>query len=195
MDLYFERHDGEAATIEQFVKCFADASGARPCRSSCAGTRRPARRRCSRHGTYDAAAKTYTLDLTQAMPPTPGQPVKEPMVIPLTLGLVGRRRRRSAARRSAASRSQRDVIALDQAGADLRLHRRRRAPGAVAQPRLLGAGEAHRQPHGRRPDAGSPRTTAIRSTAGRRCRRWRRACWSAMSRCSAPAARRRTTRA
>ena len=43
MDLYFERHDGEAATVEQFVQCFADASGARPRRSSCAGIRRPAR--------------------------------------------------------------------------------------------------------------------------------------------------------
>ena len=35
MDLYFERHDGEAATVEEFVQCFADAAGARPRRSSC----------------------------------------------------------------------------------------------------------------------------------------------------------------
>jgi aminopeptidase N len=41
-------------------------------------------------GGYDARARTYRLDLAQTVPPTPGQPVKEPMVIPLALGLVGR---------------------------------------------------------------------------------------------------------
>ena len=39
---------------------------------------------------YDARAKTFRLDVTQTVPPTPGQPTKEPMVIPLTVGLVGR---------------------------------------------------------------------------------------------------------
>ena len=41
-------------------------------------------------GSYDARAKTYRLDLAQTVPPTPGQPSKEPMVIPLAIGLVGR---------------------------------------------------------------------------------------------------------
>ena len=45
MDLYFTRHDGEAATVEQFVQCFADVSGRDMSRNSCAGIRRPARRR------------------------------------------------------------------------------------------------------------------------------------------------------
>jgi aminopeptidase N len=40
-------------------------------------------------GTYDAAARTYTLTLTQRCPPTPGQPMKEPFVIPVGLGLLG----------------------------------------------------------------------------------------------------------
>ena len=57
MDLYFERHDGEAATVEEFVQCFADVNRPRPRRSSCAGTRRPARRRSSRHGHYDAGSQ------------------------------------------------------------------------------------------------------------------------------------------
>ena len=39
---------------------------------------------------YDARAKTYRLDIAQTIPPTPGQPTKEPMVIPLALGLVGK---------------------------------------------------------------------------------------------------------
>ena len=41
-------------------------------------------------GSYDARAKTYRLEVAQTVPPTPGQPVKEPMVIPLAIGLVGR---------------------------------------------------------------------------------------------------------
>ena len=40
-------------------------------------------------GSYDAEAQTYRLDVSQSVPPTPGQPVKEPMVIPLAIGLVG----------------------------------------------------------------------------------------------------------
>jgi aminopeptidase N len=39
---------------------------------------------------FDSVRKTYTLDIKQSLPPTPGQPVKEPMVIPLALGLVGK---------------------------------------------------------------------------------------------------------
>jgi aminopeptidase N len=88
MDLYFTRHDGEAATIEQFVQCFADASGHDMAQFmrwySQAGTPDV---KAAPH--YDARAKTYRLDITQTVPPTPGQPKKEPMVIPLALGLVG----------------------------------------------------------------------------------------------------------
>src|ERR1700730_2684330 len=90
MDLYFTRHDGHAATVEQFVQCFADA-----CRRdffpqfmrwySQAGTPEI---KIAPH--YDARAKTYRLDITQTIPPTPGQPNKEPMVIPLAIGLVGK---------------------------------------------------------------------------------------------------------
>ena len=43
MDLYFERCDGTAATVEDFIACFADVRGPRS-RGSCAGTSRPARR-------------------------------------------------------------------------------------------------------------------------------------------------------
>ena len=88
MDLYFKRHDGEAATVEQFVQSFADAS---------ARDMTQFMRWYSQAGTpqvmvktrYDAAAKTFALDCTQTLAPTPGQPVKQPMVIPLRLGLVG----------------------------------------------------------------------------------------------------------
>src|SRR3984957_11627571 len=90
MDLYFTRHDGGAATVEQFVQCFADASGR--------DFFPQFMRWYSQAGTpdikvaphYDARAKTYRLDVTQTIPPTPNQPTKQPMVIPLALGLVGK---------------------------------------------------------------------------------------------------------
>ena len=88
MDLYFTRHDGDAATVEQFVQCFADASGRDFSQFmrwySQAGTPEVS---VTPH--YDAGAKTYRLDIAQTVPPTPGQPHKEPMVIPLAVGLVG----------------------------------------------------------------------------------------------------------
>ena len=89
MDIYFVRHDGHAATVEDFVRCFEDASG----RSleqfrlwySQAGTPE-----VHATGIYDAKAKTYALELRQSVPPTPGQSNKKPMHIPLALGLIGK---------------------------------------------------------------------------------------------------------
>jgi aminopeptidase N len=87
MDLYFKRHDGDAATVEDFLKCFADANRRDLAQFSRwysqAGTPELAVR-----GTYDAKAKTYTLDIEQMTPPTPGQSAKQPMVIPLVAGLL-----------------------------------------------------------------------------------------------------------
>src|SRR5260221_10323731 len=40
-------------------------------------------------GNHDAAAKTYTREVSQVLPPTPGQPVKEPMTIPCAMGFLG----------------------------------------------------------------------------------------------------------
>jgi aminopeptidase N len=89
MDLYFTRHDGQAATVEQFVQCFAEVSGRDMSQFmrwySQAGTPEI---RVAPH--YDSAARSLRLDITQIVPPTPGQPNKEPMVVPLALGLVGR---------------------------------------------------------------------------------------------------------
>ncbi|MBY3595696.1 aminopeptidase N [Rhizobium bangladeshense] len=88
MDLYFDRHDGEAVTIEDFVKCFEDASGRDLTQFSLwyhqAGT--PL---VTASGSYDPAAGTFTLSLEQMVPATPGQPKKEPMHIPLSLALFG----------------------------------------------------------------------------------------------------------
>ncbi len=88
MDLYFERCDGTAATVEDFIACFAQASGRDLSHFmmwySQAGT--PL---VSVTSQYDAAAKTFTLNLSQMTPPTPGQLHKQALVIPVALGLVG----------------------------------------------------------------------------------------------------------
>jgi len=87
-DLYFERHDGEATTIEHWVKCFEDACGRDLSQFrrwyTQAGT--PV---VEARGRHDAAAQTYTLELTQTLAPTPGQPEKLPLQIPVRMGLVG----------------------------------------------------------------------------------------------------------
>ena len=89
MDQYFLRHDGEAATVEQFIQCFAEASGQDLSQFmrwySQAGTPE-----VTVHGHFDAARKSYLLECRQVVPATPGQPIKEPMVIPLSLGLLGK---------------------------------------------------------------------------------------------------------
>ncbi len=86
-DLYFQRHDGQAVTCDDFVKAMEDANGVDLTQFkrwySQSGTPRLAV-----EGEYDAAARRYTLTVRQSCPPTPGQPSKEPFVIPLELGLL-----------------------------------------------------------------------------------------------------------
>ncbi len=88
MDLYFTRFDGHAATIEDFIACFETVSGRDLTLFmrwySQAGTPRVTVRTA-----YDAAAKTYRLEIAQSLAPTPGQAVKLPATMPLALGLVG----------------------------------------------------------------------------------------------------------
>ena len=89
MDLYFERHDGEAATVEQFVQCFAEVSGRNMAQFM---------RWYAQAGTpevtvktrYDEEKRTYTISLKQVVPATPGQHDKEAMLIPLRMGLIDR---------------------------------------------------------------------------------------------------------
>ena len=76
MDLYFERHDGEAATVEQFVQCFADATGRDLTQFMLLVLAGRHAARSSATGSYDARAKTYRLELAQTVPPTPGQPTR-----------------------------------------------------------------------------------------------------------------------
>ncbi|HYJ58739.1 MAG TPA: aminopeptidase N [Methyloceanibacter sp.] len=88
LDLYFERHDGAAVTVEDFVAAMADSSGRDLSQFMLwytqAGTPELA---CSLD--YDVHAKTARLTVSQVLPPTPGQTKKEPMLIPLKVGLIG----------------------------------------------------------------------------------------------------------
>ena len=87
MDLYFERHDGRAVTTDDFVAAMEDASGVDLCDFRVwyeqAGT--PA---VGASGRFDPASGTYTLDVTQSCPETPGQKNKKPFHIPLAVGLL-----------------------------------------------------------------------------------------------------------
>jgi aminopeptidase N len=112
MDLYFTRHDGEAATIEQFVQCFADASG-RDLSQFMLWYAQSGTPEIVATGSYDARARTYRLDLAQTLPPTPGQPTKEPMVIPLVAGLVGPDGRDVPLRRADGAPVERGLLTLD----------------------------------------------------------------------------------
>jgi aminopeptidase N len=86
-DLYFERHDGQAVTCDDFVMALEDANKVDLTQF---------RRWYSQAGTpelhvtrsYDAANKTYTLNIKQTCPATPGQEKKEPFHIPLAMGLL-----------------------------------------------------------------------------------------------------------
>ena len=86
-DLYFDRHDGSAATCDDFRAAMADANGADLAQFerwyTQAGT--PTVRA---EGEYDAAAKKYTLTLSQSTPGTPGQADKEPFHIPVEVALL-----------------------------------------------------------------------------------------------------------
>ncbi|MFJ5537814.1 aminopeptidase N [Vreelandella titanicae] len=87
-DLYFERFDGQAVTIEDFVGCMAEASGEDFSQFmrwySQAGTPD-----IDAHGEYDYVQGEYHLTLRQRTPATPGQPDKLPLHIPVRMGLVG----------------------------------------------------------------------------------------------------------
>lgn len=94
MDLYFQRHDGQAVTCDDFAQAIADANPG----SALATRLDPFKRwyaqagtpRVTARGRYDAPTRTYTLGFEQHGVPTPGQPEKLPYVIPMALGLVAR---------------------------------------------------------------------------------------------------------
>jgi aminopeptidase N len=89
MELYIRRHDNYAVTIEDFVAAMQDAGGV---------DLGQFKRWYEQAGTpeitvadrWDPATQSYELEAAQTVPPTPGQPEKLPMLIPLAMGLIAR---------------------------------------------------------------------------------------------------------
>ncbi|GAB4037491.1 MAG: aminopeptidase N [Rubrivivax sp.] len=93
MTLYFERHDGQAVTCDHFAQAIADANPGTPLAEHLDLFKRWYDQAGTPHlrarGAWDAAAQTYTLTLSQHNPPSPGQPEKQPQLIPVRAGLLG----------------------------------------------------------------------------------------------------------
>jgi aminopeptidase N len=87
-DLYFERHDGQAVAVDDFVQAMADA-GAVDLKQFALWYSQAGTPLLKVSGVYDPSAATYTVTVRQSCPPTPGQPEKKPLLMPLTLGLLG----------------------------------------------------------------------------------------------------------
>jgi len=88
IDLYFKRHDGEATTIEAFLACFEDAAATDLSQFALwyeqAGT--PV---VTVETAHDPEGQTFSVSLSQEIPPVPGQKTARPAVIPLRFGLIG----------------------------------------------------------------------------------------------------------
>jgi len=119
MDLYFERWDGHATTVEEFIRCFADVTG-RDFSDFFSWYEQAGTPRVSLKHSYDAAARTLEVELSQQTPPTPGQPTKKPLPIPITLGLLDGEGRTLAFERDGRAMDE-TLIVLDQASAKITL--------------------------------------------------------------------------
>jgi aminopeptidase N len=88
MDLYIQRHDNQAVTIEDFVTAMQDASGVDLSQFK-RWYEQAGRPEITIEDRWDKATKSYELSIAQKVPPTPGQAEKLPMLIPLAMGLLG----------------------------------------------------------------------------------------------------------
>lgn len=89
MDLYFERHDGEAVTIEDFLKVFEEVSG-RDLTQFALWYHQAGTPNLTITAAYNKEAAELTLEIEQSVPPTPSESRKRLMHIPLAFALVGK---------------------------------------------------------------------------------------------------------
>jgi aminopeptidase N len=89
MDLYFDRHDGQAVTMEDFVACMRDASG-RDFSQFFRWYEQAGTPEVVAEETWDGDSGTYELKLTQSTRAIAGQPEPQPLHVPLAVGLVGK---------------------------------------------------------------------------------------------------------
>ncbi len=122
MTLYFERHDGQAVTCDDFAQAIADANPA----SDLARLLPQFKRWYSQAGTphlhaagvFDAAQRSYTLTFKQSCAATPGQAVKEPFVIPIGLGLLTPEGQEIAASRTFVMTQATETVTFDNVDAE-----------------------------------------------------------------------------
>ena len=86
--LYLARHDGEAATIDDFLQAMEEVSG-RDLQQFARWYTQAGTPLLTVTRAYDAVRRSLTLTLRQSLAPTPGQPVKELLHLPLAIGLIG----------------------------------------------------------------------------------------------------------
>jgi aminopeptidase N len=98
ISLYFQRHDGQAVTCDDFAQAIADANPGSALTSRLDGFKRwyaqSGTPRVIARGRWDAHSRSYNLGLEQQCAPTPGQPEKQPFVIPVAIGLLDRQGQR-----------------------------------------------------------------------------------------------------
>jgi aminopeptidase N len=132
MDLYFERWDGQATTVEAFIQCFAEASG-RNLDAFFAWYRQAGTPNVSLESRYDADAQALDLVFRQTIAPTPGQPDKRPLPTPIVLGLLDEDGRPQAFRApDAKAAAPEGLIVVDAAETRVRLD-------GVARPPVISA--------------------------------------------------------
>jgi len=113
MDLYFARYDGQAVTCDDFVRAMEDGSGVDLSRF---------RRWYSQAGTptltvsqaYDEETREFSLIISQSCPPTPGQPKKKPLYLPVALGLLDKQGRDMELQLKSGGRLTDSVLILEQ---------------------------------------------------------------------------------
>ncbi|SHL66103.1 aminopeptidase N [Roseibium suaedae] len=121
MDLYFQRHDGDATTIEAFLACFSEATSTDLGQFA---------RWYEQAGTplvtvksqFDATAQELTLDITQSIAPLPGQATSQPAVIPIRFGLIGQDGADVTASRITGAEVRGDVLLLTKASQKVTFH-------------------------------------------------------------------------
>jgi aminopeptidase N len=127
MDRYFERNDGRAATIEDFLAALGEANDL-DLTPYLAWYGQAGTPRLRARGQFDAAARRYTLILSQHTPATAGQPEKQPLPIPVKLALFDRNGRMLPLQMDGQTAEHEAVVVLDQAEREFTFEQVEHAP-------------------------------------------------------------------
>jgi aminopeptidase N len=143
MDLYFSYFDGQAVTCDDFVEVHVRGNNGFDLDQFMRWYEQAGTPRVKASGVWNAASGSYTLTLAQSTPATPGQHVKQPLVIPVAVGLIGADGRDLPLQLEGESAGGATPPACSKLTEEphLPLRRPRRRAGALAAARLLRAGD------------------------------------------------------